>query len=52
MGYAGAERNKKHLSFKKLPLEQGKKMHKYRVMNLTFLEGLRIFDIFGGILEG
>lgn len=48
MGYCGAETNKKHLSFSKLPLEYGKKMAKYSVINTTFMETIGIIHFRGG----
>lgn len=47
MGYAGAEK-KNHLRFDILPLEPGKKMHKYEVINTTFHQKIGIMHFRGG----
>lgn len=48
MGYAGGEVLKIHLRFEKLPLEAGKKMFSYRVINVTFKEDIGIIHFRGG----
>jgi peroxiredoxin len=48
MGYAGGEVNKKHLEFKELLLEEGKKMKQYDVINNTFSEIIGVIHFRGG----
>jgi hypothetical protein len=37
-----------HLKFEKLPLEKGRKMHKYDVINIQFREHIGIIHFRGG----
>ncbi len=48
MGYRGAEQSKKHLRFDELPLEEGKKMKKYRVINESLAQVIGIIHFRGG----
>jgi hypothetical protein len=48
MGYAGAEVNKNHLRFEELPLEVGKKMRTYLVINADFNQSIGTIHFRGG----
>ena len=51
MGYANRTRQDKHLQFEKLPLEKGRKLHKYKIINTDFNEEIGIIHWRGGWIQ-
>lgn len=51
MGSARKEGGADHLTFKKLPLEKGAKLHKYKVINHMFGEQIGIIHWRGGWMQ-
>lgn len=51
MGSSRKQGGSKHLKFEKLPLEKGRKLHKYRVINDQFHEDIGIIHWRGGWIQ-
>lgn len=51
MGSVRTEGGTKHLDFEKLPLEKGRKLYKYKVINRQFKEQIGIIHWRGGWMQ-
>ena len=51
MGSSRKEGGSSHLRFEELPIEKGKKLHKYKVINIQFNEEIGIIHWRGGWMQ-